>query len=248
MYIPLWIWRVYFWIEWLNLAGAHHASSARTTRCSYIRERSRGQTSRLVLMWTQKKGCVHRVPSPRFIHRNCINPSSLRRFQSPFNPRRWEALGSAAHQSHFSASYQPVIYRARTNIQWKEGSGLSSRQVKPQEHLSFQRHLLLGMPRIHSRGVGASLVVRELAGYSQNRAGEGGGEEPSPSPIPRITEYSARSQSHLTGWPGPGWSRCAGPRKGSEVWEEKRQWSYSEETWFLVLFIEILRSTSFQIM
>ena len=86
------------------------------------------QTSRLVLMWT-KMGVFTASPRPNPFTMTVSTDfaAELPRFHS----QRLEAGRSAAHQLHFCASYRPVIYRARTNIQWKEGSGLGWRQVKP---------------------------------------------------------------------------------------------------------------------
>lgn len=53
------------------------------------------------------------------------------------------------------------IYNGRRAVVWVGGRRWSYRRI--QEHLSFQRHLLLGMFRIHSRGLERS-TGRQRAG------------------------------------------------------------------------------------
>lgn len=115
-----------------RLARAHRASSARTTRCHYIRRPSLSRRLKLVLLWT-KMG-IHVLPStstscpsppsePRSIHGNWINPkvASIQSLRRAGEDRG--ALRAPSHQLHVSATYRPVIHRARANIQLKEGSG-----------------------------------------------------------------------------------------------------------------------------
>lgn len=115
-----------------RLARAHRASSARTTRCRYIRQPSHSRRLKLVLMWT-KMG-VHVPPPtptlrpsppsvPRSIHGDWIK---LRSRLYSKSRSLWQIGGPprpASHQFHVSVTYRPVIYRARANIQLKEGSG-----------------------------------------------------------------------------------------------------------------------------
>lgn len=115
-----------------RLARAHRASSARTTHCSYIRRPSHSRRLKLVLMWT-KMG-VHVPPTiptpqtltslPAQIHSRRLDQLRSRLYSE--SPSLWQTRAppkSASHQFHVSATYRPVIYRARANIQLKEGSG-----------------------------------------------------------------------------------------------------------------------------
>ena len=157
------------------------------------------------------------------IHLPWLYPlTSLRSF---FHSQRLEAWRSAAHQLHFSVSYRPVIYRARTNIQWKEGSGSGWRQVKPRNICPFKDISFLGMLRIHCRGVSASLVVTELACLSKQswrRGGRGGEEEPHPSPISHITERSTSKVTRLKAGVSVSSPLRDRKRKEQHFWDKKR--------------------------
>lgn len=123
-----------------ELARAHRASSARATHCCYIRQLSQSRHRDLSLCG-QKWVCFHCVPLPKSIYRDCINQllsrvASISKSLSLWKIRR---RGGQLHISYmFSVSYRAVIYRARANIQWKEGSGLGRRQVKARNICPFK--------------------------------------------------------------------------------------------------------------
>lgn len=109
-----------------ELARAHLASYARTTCCSYIRRPSHPGHLKLVLMWTKMGVCFHPpVLSPlptKSIYRDWID--RLLPVESPLSLSKIRGLAGQRHISFvFLRLYRPVIYRARANIQWKEGSG-----------------------------------------------------------------------------------------------------------------------------
>lgn len=113
-----------------ELARAHRASYARTTRCSYIRQPEPPQTSR-TCPYVDKNGCVLSPPfSPplptKSIYRDWID--RLLPVESPLSLSKIRGLAGQRHISFmFLRLYRPVIYRARANIQLKEGSGFSGR-------------------------------------------------------------------------------------------------------------------------
>lgn len=101
---------------------------------------------------------------------------------------------SAASVTFFSMLHRLVIYRVRTNIQWKEGSGLDRRQVKPRNICPFKGISFLVCSE-STPGVLAFHWQSERWHASQNRAEEGGAKNliQAQSPISPST-----IQSHLT--------------------------------------------------
>lgn len=88
--------------------------------------------------------CLTKSPSPTYPYCDCINQLFSRIASVSFSlfkvvlSLRSEAWGSAARRSHFSELLAIVIYRARANIQWKEGSSLGGRLLKPQNICPFK--------------------------------------------------------------------------------------------------------------
>lgn len=129
-----------------ELARAHHASSARTSLRCYIREHSPSRHLDLSLCG-QKWVCLTESPSPTSPNRDCVNQlfSSFASVSFSFFKialsLRSEAPArgvSCTSVTFFCELLTTVIYRAKTNIQWKEGSSLGGRPLKPQNICPFK--------------------------------------------------------------------------------------------------------------